>query len=227
MAEEEKREEEERRRKKRKYSRADEQEDTDDVGEGPSTSVEILYASQTQNLDSVETYIAPPLESDPVVEGPPTRSNSVPDTATVLDPIPSTHSKKRRRAAQEPFPETPCPEPVTPDTTAQTEPNPMDGYCVYPQCPSSGPEDGSSLDGICDAPTLATAPPPAQSRKYAGPFTNASCAILMIWQNTRSTRNTVDELDRLTRMLQHIDKSELKGCSYEREIKKLYEYLTT
>ncbi|KAI0038029.1 hypothetical protein FA95DRAFT_1478129, partial [Auriscalpium vulgare] len=130
------------------------------------------------------------------------------------------------------------PEPLV-DPTLTTKPNRFGVFRVYPDRPTINPDAGSSIDRICDAPTLATTPGPTAGGAPAPrpqpspstphePFSSRTAAIAINWRLTGpADKSSAPELDRLFRDLGHLGGSieEMKGFRTASELAALDRYL--
>lgn len=86
------------------------------------------------------------------------------------------------------------------EKTLRTEPNAIGVYKIFPQRPSRDPEDGLSLQDLCDSPGLLIAdstPAAMPSLPPFAPFLNSTVARLMYWAHSGSNMKSLAELDRL------------------------------
>ncbi|THH14694.1 hypothetical protein EW146_g5665, partial [Bondarzewia mesenterica] len=144
------------------------------------------------------------------------------------------------------MPPSPSPEPPTrvPPEWITTPPNSYGVYRSYPSCPSLDPEQGISLDSVCDAPTLvipksmpvepsaSTSSEAATERhsipKTIAPFASKTAELLMGWMYSGSSAKSSGEFDRLIDTLRHPDFKlhELEGINFAQETSRLDRYLS-
>lgn len=122
-----------------------------------------------------------------------------------------------------------------------TEPNSMGLYREYPAAPFQDPDDCTSIDQLCDAPTFERTPddslepslgtsrfglPPLPSNPFA-PFLNATIFRLINWFYSGSEMKSVAELDRLVKevlLADDFDRLHLEKFSASRELDRLDKY---
>lgn len=118
-----------------------------------------------------------------------------------------------------------------PSQMFQTEPNSMGLYKVFPHRPSRDPDDGISLDDLCQSPGLLVPPSPLPDTDNLlanlsafFPFLNESVARLMCWFYGGSNQKSVGELDKLVNdvlLNDNFKLSELENFSAARENERL------
>lgn len=185
------------------------------------------------------THLRPPTP-EPLPPGPggrPRRHKKLPKRYQDDLPSPPTPVQVQRQPETPPIPED---DPAQiearplPSRIFKTEPNSMGLYKIFPYRPSHDPDDGISLDDLCQSPELLVPAPPLphlhldaihpSTSSIFFPFLNESVARLMCWFHGGSNQKSIGELDKLVNEVLRHDQfniSDLENFSTVREHERL------